>query len=95
MTESIVQRTTRLEKARGRDMQLLLEAVLADNAALRADIATLIANSEANTTALDTAMDVLIAKMNLDAGITDANYVASLTAMAATAATSTTPNLIS
>jgi len=95
MTESIVQRTTRFEKGRGRDLQLLLDAVLADNAALRADMATLITNSEANTTALDTAMDVLIAKMNLDGGITDVNYAASLTAMAATTATSTTPNTTS
>lgn len=38
--------------------------------AIIADLATL----KAGVNALDTAMDALVAKMNLDAGITDANY---------------------
>ena len=93
MTESIQNRCSRLESLDSISMIKLLNAVLDDNAALRVDVAALIAASEANTTALDTAMDVLVAKMNSDGGITDADYAASLTAMTATTATSTTPNL--
>ena len=94
MTESIQKRTQRLESLDHINMVKLLNAVLDDNAALRVDVAALIAASEANTTALDTAIDVLVAKMNLDGGITDADYAGSLTAMTATTATSTTPNLV-
>ena len=93
MAESIKHRMARFNSLEEIDLIKLLNAVLDDNAALRVDVAALIAASEANTTALDTAMDVLVAKMNLDGGITDADYAGSLTAMTATTATSTTPNL--
>lgn len=76
MTESIQKRCTRLESLDSIAMIKLLNAVLDDNAALRVDVA-----------ALDTAMDTLVAKMNLDAGITDADYAG------AAALTSTTANL--
>lgn len=48
----------------------LMEATLADNAALRATVAALVTD----VTALATAVDVLAAKLNLDAGVTDENY---------------------
>lgn len=93
MSQSIKQRLAKFESGQAYELRLLLEAALADIVELRADLASLKTNSEANTTALDTALDVLIAKMNLDGGITDTNYAASLTAMAATTLTSTTANL--
>lgn len=76
MTESIQNRCARLESLDSIAMIKLLNAVLADNAALRVDIA-----------ALDTALDTLVAKMNLDGGITDTDYAG------AAALTSTTPTL--
>ena len=93
MSQSIKQRLSKFEAGQAYELRILLEAALADIVKLRADLVALKAASEANTTALDTALDVLIAKMNLDAGITDANYAASLTAMTATTLTSTTASL--
>lgn len=61
---SIKQRTGAIhDKANARELRALLENVLTDNASLRtALIATL------------TKIDVLTAKLNADAGVTDTNY---------------------
>ncbi len=77
MTESIQKRTSRLSSLDHINIVKLLNAVLDDNAAMRADIAE-----------LDSTIDTLIAKLNLDAGITDTNYAG------AAAMTSTTANLV-
>jgi hypothetical protein len=63
----------------------LLQAILDDLTALRTTVAAL----QVDTTSLDTALDTLVAKMNLDAGITDTDYAgaAAMTASAPDALT--------
>lgn len=79
MSRSIVRQTQRFEKLCGRDLQLLLEAARVDNAALRADVATLSA-----------AVDTLATKLNSDTGVNDTNYATGNAA----AVTSGTPTFI-
>ena len=77
MGESIKRRVNGIaNKNDAFELRKLLDAALADIAALRADMANRVANH-----------NTLIAKLNLDGGVTDTNYAA------ATAATSTTANL--
>jgi hypothetical protein len=61
---SIKERTGGIsDKANARETRKLLEAVLADNTALRASILAITAK-----------LDVLTAKLNADGGVTDTNY---------------------
>lgn len=75
-TESITRRTNNLERLDGLDLRYLLETARIDIANLRQDIAVQAA-----------AMDVLAAKLNVDTGVTDADYATNNVA----AVTSATP----
>ena len=68
-------------------LNTVLDAIVADLTALRATVAAAVVD----ITALDTAFDTLVAKMNLDGGITDVNYAgaAAMTATAPSALTTT------
>lgn len=64
MAESINQRLAKLaDKADAKELRALLNAVLVDNAALRTSI-----------TAVTAKLDLLTAKLNADAGVTDTDY---------------------
>ena len=82
MSESIKARIGSLSNSGDAYQQrLLLEAMLADITALRATVALLVADNASRIANHNT----LIAKLNLDGGVTDTNYAA------ATAATATAP----
>lgn len=70
------------------NLNAVLDAIVADLTALRATVAA----NVVDVAALDTAIDTLIAKLNLDAGVTDADYAgaADLTSSAPSALTTTT-----
>ena len=77
------------------DHAAALDAIIADLATFKTKVNQVIVDVQSNDTeivaavadllALDTAFDTLIAKMNLDGGITDVDYAASLSAMTAAA----------
>lgn len=77
---SIKTRTGALSISRdAKEIRALLEADLVDMAALRATVAAAIVD----ITALDTSIDTLIAKLNLDGGVTDVNYAGAVAMTAA------------
>lgn len=81
MSKSIKQRVGGLScRPDAEQLRVLLNAVLADNTALRSTVAALVAD----ITELDSTIDTLVAKMNADAGITDTDY-AGAAAMTASA----------
>lgn len=83
MSQSIKHRTASLAVDNDkRQLRILLEAMLADITALKATIAALVVDNGNRVANHNT----LIAKLNLDAGVTDTNYAA------ATAATSSAPS---
>lgn len=83
MSQSIKHRTASLAVDNDkRQLRMLLEAMLADITALKATIAALVVDNGNRVANHNT----LIAKLNLDAGVTDTNYAA------ATAATSAAPS---
>lgn len=85
MSHSIKQRTAALSEVNDqRQLRLLLESLLTDVTALRATVAALVTDN-ANRIANH---NTLIAKLNLDGGVTDTNYAA------ATAATSAAPSAL-
>lgn len=70
MPASINQRTSKLsDKQQAREHKALLDAALVDNAALRTAV-----------TAITAKLDVLAAKLNADAGVTDTNYATNFAA---------------
>jgi hypothetical protein len=85
---SIVQTTNLLSDQQEREeLRKLLAAILADLTALRTTLGLV----QADVVILDTGLDTLVAKLNLDAGVTDANYAgaAALTSAAPSALTVT------
>ncbi len=88
MSESIKERVSGLcVNSDKKELQKLLDAALVDSAALR----TIIAANVTDIAALAVAVDVLTAKLNSDAGVTDTNYsvvnAAAVTASAPSALT--------
>ena len=85
MSQSIKQRTAALSEVNDqRQLRLLLESLLTDVTALRATVAALVTDN-ANRIANH---NTLIAKLNLDGGVTDTDYAV------ATAATSAAPSAL-
>lgn len=85
MSKSIKKRLQAVNSQQdSRELKFLYNAILADLTAIRSTVAA----SVADITALDTAVDVLITKMNLDAGITDVDYAG------AAAMTASTPSAL-
>lgn len=70
----------------GVELQRVLAAMLADLTATRAEVVKLVADAAV----LKAAHDTLIAKLNLDAGVTDVNYAATAAMTAADPAALTT-----
>ncbi len=70
------------------DTNAVLDAVVADLTAIRAEVVKAVAD----ITALDTAFDTLVAKLNADGGVTDTDYAgaAAMTATDPAAMTTTT-----
>lgn len=80
MGESITQRLgARQTHVLPSDERKLLDAILVDLAALRAEVAKLVTDMGSRITDHNT----LVAKLNLDAGVTDTNYAAATAQTAA------------
>jgi len=70
MAEQITHRVKNFEINTQKDLYKILNVILDDLTNMQTDIA-----------ALDTAIDTMAAKLNLDAGVTDVDYAGALSAM--------------
>jgi hypothetical protein len=104
---SIVQTTNLLSDQQEREeLRKLLAAILADLTALRTTVAAIVVDvaeqkdhndkNTADVLATHNAIDTLVAKLNLDGGVTDVDYAgpAALTGAASAALTSAAPSAL-